>query len=535
MAPHLQPNITLGTDQGSYYESVYRESYKRVVGSSKDRAAFKENSKYLRGHHFAFGTSKRDEAEKGIETASKDAYRDPGREFFKNLAAEQVLQGKQKQAVQRANFTLGCDTDPSNYKSIHTLEISEAAQLPREKTSEAAAAKAALRSSNLHLGSDGVDYTSTCGAAHVHFRDVDRGPDLKERTRALRKSSFLFGTDAVNYESAAAAAYSNHGFAPQSEGGDGEVGARGVNFKIGDTPTDYASENRRSFSNVDALNAHCRNPTRLDPNKKKELRSHNFNFGSDQPKYSSLSSECYGAVKGRTGEELAKEKLNMEHIKKDLRATHITLGQNNKLETLTASKAAYLAPTAKQLRAAAEDRNTVEDRGVHYTLGTDDEELKRIRSISLAQDSMQAGVSGVKYNSQTLDSAVKADLRKSHFHLGSVQGAGDWVSTSASNYVAHKDVVRSVMSEETKKDLRASHYQLGGDEGYPKDMKSTMQEQMTFFGPAPTDGEQQEERSNAANFVLGTSKLEYSTVARDAFRWPNGRPPHTRSVPNLAM
>lgn len=520
-------NITFGSDPVKY-ESVHQHDYKRVVGSSEDRLAFKENSKYLRAAHFELGTSKRDvpTSGKGGETASKDAYRDPGKEFYKNYMKEQAEKGDKKAALQRANFTLGCDEDRANlYKSIHSLEICEPANLPREKNKLSGKDETkALRSHSFSLGSDRMDYTSTISAAHVHFTDVDRGPDIRERTRALRKSSFSFGTDNVDYQSASRLAFTDEGVRGGQHEAAEDPGTRGVNFKVGNDPVDWDSESRRSYSQVEKLNEHCRNPTRLDPQQLVRLRSHNFNFGTDVPVYQSLGQQSFGAKQVRSGAELAKERENMEHIKKDLRATHITLGAGNrKLEGITASRSAYLAPSAKALRASQEDRGQI-DTGVHFTLGTDDEELKRIRCISLAQDSMQAGVSGANlYTRSAMDQDVKDDLRKCHFYLGTGEGAAQWKSTSSANYVAHKDAERMVMSEAVKKDLRASHYQLGGEEGYSKDMKSTQQEAMSYFGPAPKDEE--EERSSTTNFVLGNSNIVYQSTAGAAYSWPGGKKP----------
>jgi len=537
MAPAAEPQaaatITFGSD-ATNYESVHAASYKGLVGSAAAISA--EEKKDLRAHHFFFGTDQAFEPPEKGETCSRSAFRDPGKEYFKAYALQQGEKNDQEAALRRASFTLGSDEDPDRFKSEYHLGTSEPGRTPRkEKTRICDPAK----SINISLGSDPVDYKSTAAVAHVDLNDrvVPAIVDLKERTQALRRSSFSFGTDAVDYVTNAGETYSARGFAEavkkawdekhRGEGGY-QAGAETKskrNVLLGFESISYDSEARRSFSQEDALYAHCRDPTKLDAEKKKDLRSHHFEFGADPPTYTSLGRASYSA-RSRDPAEVRKQAEDLQNAKKDLRSTHICLGQigNNVLQNQTCSQGAYRAYTARELRQGGLDRKGQEKdvRGVHFILGDDDAAQKQARSISLAQETMKQGVSGAAYeNNASQNAEAKATLRKSNFYLGN-ENSEKWCSTAAASYVSHDDAERSVTSAEAKAALRASHFQLGRDGArYPKDMKSTSQDMMVHHAPTPREQKQGDSirPHEVRNFVFGHAPVEYQSTYKGGFIW----------------
>lgn len=536
--PHAQATITFGSD-ATNYESVHAASYKRVVANPADRASLRENSLKLRMHHTVFGYDQAFEPPEKGETCSRSAFRDPGKEYFEAYEKQQGEKADQKAALQRASYTLGSDPDPDRFKSEYTLGTSEPGKTPRSWKDKTRACDPA-KSINISLGSDPANYISTVAAAHVDFKDrgVPAIVDLKERTQALRRSSFSFGTDDVNYATNAGETYSARGFDEAMrktreekgrEGSEAEKTKKQKNVLLGFEAVSYNSEARRSFSQVDALYAHCRDPTKLDAEKKKDLRSHHFEFGADPPTYMSLGRASFSARGARDPAEVRKLAEEMQNQKKDLRSTHISLGQigNNVLQSKTNSQEAYRAYTARELRQGGLDRKDQEKdlRGVHFILGDDDAAQKQSRSISLAQETMKEGVSGAVYESSATQNAQStAKLRSSNFYLGN-DNADQWCSTSAASYVDHKDAERSVISAAERADLRASHYQLGRDEGYPKDMKTTSQEMMVYHAPTPREQKQEESvrPHEIRNFVLGHTPVKYQSVYKAGFTW-HGKP-----------
>jgi len=221
-----------------------------------------------------------------------------------------------------------------------------------------AAQKQALQNSYLALGDSRSDYSTSATLRDPTGKMSSfRGKMAVEEARQLRKSHIELGTAATRYQSTAhsqnvwASSHSTWNSSRRSTNGpqvDFEArkrDARKVNFKLGDSRTEYTSLTKSSFRNPEATRAQNKGwkpPTKPEPKKSYEdsseaeqtemllddLRGAHFSLGTDRSNFRTsndeMNSKIMNAKLGQTEEEMA---VTIER-KKSLVRSNLCLGSD---------------------------------------------------------------------------------------------------------------------------------------------------------------------------------------------------------------
>lgn len=470
------------------FVSCAAEAYGPKPGkSASEVAAFHDNKKYLRGVHWTLGG---DSAPMGISTA-KAAYQPPG------PAPKDAMFGD-KTSNQKTQWSMGFENEPDHYTTCHQAELCEPSIARGQATgpSDHSEKIALARSTTITLGSDAPNYQSQSRSSHINFgRQAGVEPGLAEaRTKQMRVSNFHFGNeeDAGPTTTESATQYKFHGDPTFLKDqlvaaipGAGTKGLQKTHLHLGNAPPVLKSEFQNQFGAVDDLMEAAKHPCRLDPEQKRELRIQHFYLGTDSGPCNSEAAEAFGQRALRPGGEkaMAAEMANLLAIRKDLRATHINLGNDNVKDITSTAKESYSHPIGKKVGASRDDGEALkpsDHQKANWTVGIDDESLREHRMESMAHQDFADGVAKVNYGQlASLDEETKADLRKSHFYFGKESFPKH--SSSRDAYVAHKSKPY-VIPEHVMADLRKEHFTFGTDEGLGQASKTTSQEAMIYHG-----------------------------------------------------
>lgn len=457
----------------------------KPVKSGKEMAALHDNKKYLRGVHWTLGG---DSDAMGISTA-KDAYKPPG------PAPRDSIFGN-KTSNQKTQWSMGFENEPNHYVTCSQAELSEPvlhrAQVTGPGDHKAAIAEA--RATSLTLGSDAPNYESMSRASHISFgKQAATDPKLAtEKCKAMRLTNFSFGADEGGEpKTETQNQYVFHGDPAWLKDqlraevpGSGTKGLQKTHMHLGNAPREMQSEFQKQFGLIDDLYEAAKHPCALDPAQKKDLRVQHFYLGTDSGPCNSEAAEAFGQRAERPGGEkaLEVERQHLLAIRKDLRATHINLGNDVVKDIVSTSKDAYCHPIGRPVggRMDGEVLKPSDHQKANWNVGVDDESLREIRNTSMAHQDFADGVAKVNYNQlASMDEETKADLRKSHFYFGKESFPKNSASRDA--FIAHKSQ-RYVIPDHVMKDLRKEHFTFGTDEGLGNASKSTSQEAMIYHG-----------------------------------------------------
>lgn len=513
------------------WESCASGSYCARGGpSQEDFASIHENKKYLRATSWTLGANK----DPPPLSTAKAAYKAPG-----VRGAPASIEQKSNQS----NWSLGFENEPNHYESVHQVEISAPALIrPNSDTSLVAKETGMARATTILLGTDAGHFQSAARSAHIDFGFVE-GADhgaAAEKTKMMRKSNFTFGLGAgsePNYVSEGAQQFRFHGdptwlksqLVAQLPGGAPKKGEQKTHILTGTDPREVQSEHQKQYGSADVLIEAAKNPRRLDDAMKADLRACHYYLGTDHDARASEASESFAARGNRSPEQMAAEFHNLMEIRKDLRATHITLGTDQTKDCISCGKEAFSNPKNKKSGGRDTPRDMLrpsDHKQAHFSLGVDNEELVSLRGTTMNHQDLQNGVAGVNYGQlAAMDEETKADLRRSHFYLSSGKNEKNR-SSSQEAYVHHRAAAPYVIPEETKKELRKEHFTYGTDVGLSRHSKSTQGEAMVYHGRDAYTFDSEGARAltklgRRSNYVLGNEDGPKRSVAQEAYQWWN--------------
>lgn len=522
-----QSNILIGCDPCKWESEAAGRFVAHKSQSAADLKALAEGKKYLRKTSWTMGGN-----DPFPKSTFADCYAPPPPE-------KQSGQTGDKTTNNRSNWSLGFENEPGHYESVHQVEICQPALLrPSEEDANRPADTTAARATTILLGTDNPVYKSCSRAAHCDMTggEVHDPAQCRERSRISRLSNFHFGLGHKDeYGTEGGSQFKYHGdpkwlasqLVAQLPDGKPKKGYQRVNLLMGTDDPTRKSEAQMQFGKADELMEAAKNPCRLDDAMKADLRVQHFYLGTDPAVNASEAADAYCARGLGSSAQQEAERQNLMAIRKDLRATHITLGNDAGVsKERSTCQDAFTNPLGKPVCERVDKVGTkVDHKKVNFTMGVDNEDLKRDRGTSMGHNDMVSGVAAVDYAKlMGMDEETKADLRRSHFYLGKEDYPKR--SNAQEAFVHHKGHERYVIPQSQVLELRREHFTFGMGEGMDKCSKSTAQDAQIYHGKDAytIDRMAVKEKINAsrrANWTHGGNDGPRRSVAQDSFKHPS--------------
>jgi hypothetical protein len=427
-----------------------------------------------------------------------------------------------------ANFTLGMDTNPEQYVSVHTAEISGPARIKPLPPAKIDGAQ--FREHNVVLGTDKPVYST-----HTEETFVDHGgantitmEQRNEKRKQMRLASFSFGSFGPVQSSTARDSYVEQPIHKDLIAGSTprEVLER-VSYTLGTDFHERRSEAKDAFGREQALKDQCANwEVPRGKTNKKELQQAHFALGHDQVNYGTVGHESYTTpVKGKDNEgPTAKESARR------LRASNVTLGCDS-IEKVSSAKASYLPPPedCEAFQPMSEKRKTYLD-GVHFEHGHDTAELKAERSKPFSHHAAQSGLRNANYQQLTGlrdEPNLKEHLAKSSVHMGNIPSTSR--TTHADGYQEYPGHRPVVISDEHRRALRQAHFSFGNDgASYATVQRECFGDQKPSVHPQDCETFSMHGKSN--HVLLGVHGVDYGTEHKTSFVNPKVASPRKTKI-----
>jgi hypothetical protein len=379
---------------------------------------------------------------------------------------------------------------------------------------------------------------------------VSPGQAARATANDLRRSHFTLG----NSNPAGNSSEYIEEYRKKAGGAEGslreKLNVKASHFQIGQVtnPTMYTTVNNRDFKHHVGHEM-----SRLNDEKKADLRNHHFSFGSHEPNFQTLSAAEFGAKNNSL--TIARQKQEQEDQKNKMRKHNFVFGETDKPHYSSVYNKEYNKEfnpdDFKQgLSAEALKQKVVDLRKSTVCFGADQHPMTSIHMSDYTSK-----------NAHLLPPANdNVAIRKTNFVLG--ETPTDFQSVSQHYYVEHRDAEKPVCNKELSRELRATHFSLGqvgpqyasnamasfqrpGDDAKPAQLlnpnlqsnhfsfaqegdrlmnKTTYSTTLKDHGPQAAGPKQERGRDAKTTFTMGNYHAPFATETQSQYQPTNGKP-----------
>jgi len=503
-------NITIGYGKEPTPASNNTESYIKYDVPKTDKDSYSENKLALRKSYLSLGSSK-----PSYQTSQKE-------EFIPHRKGECAR--KPDSNPRAVHYKFGYAQGLDHYSTSQQRDYAA----PQVDTYQPNSTSLA-RGTNIVFGSDRLEYQSLyqeqCQTCHDPKNQI-KEPELdgpkettKEKLNRLRKSHFDFGHDSQTYETTVGesiGAIDYNACKKNNDMPDFSKSIKKVNVNFGSMKVEYETNAASNFGGKADMFEAAKHRTILDAATKADLRKSHFTVGHDKVIPKSLTHETF--VK-KLADQIEAEKTRNEvaNIRSGMRKTYLSVG-TDPMTAATYTSTAKNAYNAKPVVFVPMNQQQKDDlRKVHWNHGTDTEDVAAVRKMSALHQDMQNAISGADYSVDHAMVQKVKEGRKTNIKLGEVTKLPESEARGNFVYYDYKKLQSAAMSKEAKADLRASHFKLGTETNSYKDIQSDYKSSLVDHGRAEPAFVKKVQPGISG---FGTQTIDYATTNGCDFPWP---------------